>query len=53
MKGKPTTAKLDMLAKWYDRFRKDWAYRTEVQVGNYLGALRRGGQLDMQNRVQR
>lgn len=28
-----------------------WA--TEVQVGNYLGALRRGGQLDNENRIRK
>lgn len=28
-----------------------WA--TEVQVGNYLGAIRRGGQLDDDNRVRK
>lgn len=28
-------------------------FATEVQVGNYLGALRRGGQLDDENRVRR
>ena len=28
-----------------------WA--TEVQVGNYLGALRRGGQLDNENKIRK
>lgn len=28
-----------------------WA--TEVQVGNYLGALRRGGQLDDENKIRK
>ena len=28
-----------------------WA--TEVQVGNYLGAIRRGGQLDNENRIRK
>ena len=28
-------------------------HATEVQVGNYLGALRRGGQLDSENRVRK
>ena len=28
-----------------------WA--TEVQVGNYLGAIRRGGQLDDENRIRK
>jgi hypothetical protein len=26
---------------------------TEVQVGNYLGAIRRGGQLDDSNRIRK
>ena len=29
----------------------EWA--TQVQVGNYLGALRRGGQLDDQDRIRK
>lgn len=28
-------------------------HATEVQVGNYLGALRRGGQLDDQDRIRK
>lgn len=28
-------------------------FATEVQVGNYLGAIRRGGQLDDQNRIRK
>lgn len=51
MKGMSTTEKLETLAAYYDKWRD--FYPAEVQVGNYLGALRRGGQLDAQNRVQR
>lgn len=29
------------------------AWATEVQVGNYLGAIRRGGQLDDDNRIRK
>jgi hypothetical protein len=55
MKGKDTTDKLGMLETWWDQHIIDgrvmWA--TEVQVGNYLGALRRGGQLDNENRIRK
>jgi hypothetical protein len=57
MKGKPTRIKLDMCAMWYDGETAHSAERTkwerEVQVGNYLGALRRGGQLDDSNQVRK
>lgn len=54
MKGQPTHMKLKILltwwSTWYDTPNK---YETEVQVGNYLGALRRGGQLDAHNQVRK
>lgn len=57
LKGISTREKLRRLADWYDgeepRSDKYTKWQREVQVGNYLGALRRGGQLDMQNRFQR
>jgi hypothetical protein len=68
MKGKPTHEKLAILKNWWDtniydmlekygtseHFAKTGrCLRFEVQVGNYLGALRRGGQLDMQNRIRK
>ena len=68
MKGKPTHEKLAILKNWWDTNILDMlekygasesfaetkrCLRFEVQVGNYLGALRRGGQLDMQNRIRK
>jgi hypothetical protein len=54
LKGLPTELKLALLAMYYnDNSRPYSKWEREVQVGNYLGALRRGGQLDMQNRVKR
>ena len=52
MKGKPTHEKLAILKAWWDR-EKSEGYITEVQVGNYLGALRRGGQLDDRNQIRK
>lgn len=53
LKGLPTEVKLDQLAKWYDR-RVDMQPRmTTVQVDNYINALKRGGQLDMDLKVVR
>lgn len=52
MKGVPTEQKLDMLKEWWSK-NLHAPGRTEVQVGNYLGALRRGGQLNMNNEVVR
>lgn len=51
MKGKPTDEKLKILEVYWDCHID--AHEREVQVGNYLGALRRGGQLDSQNRVRK
>lgn len=51
MKGMPTHEKLDTLAVWWDTM--GGGFKVEVQVGNYLGALRRGGQLDAENRVRK
>jgi phosphosulfolactate phosphohydrolase-like enzyme len=60
MKGTSTETKLVMLHNWYTSHGyseagsiDDVEYAARVQVGNYLGALRRGGQLDMNNKVQR
>jgi hypothetical protein len=68
MKGKYTHEKLRICKDWWDMNNKhadaleelgkkaeaqNLRYDTEVQVGNYLGALRRGGQLDMNNQVRR
>lgn len=57
MKGKPTHVKLSILDAWYDKYKLD--SNTEVraavivQVYNYLGALRRGGQLNDKNQVRK
>jgi hypothetical protein len=68
MKGKPTHEKLAILEAWWDRHQPRYnhhagpsevkaashiAYVCEVQVGNYLGALRRGGQLDADNQIRK
>lgn len=57
MKGLPTHEKLQILKDWWDRDitgkRVQPSYAVQVQVGNYLGALRRGGQLNSQNQVRR
>lgn len=64
MKGLDTVKKLRILEYWWDEalydmngatFSSDWNpfYPTEVQIGNYLGALRRGGQLDNENRIRK
>ena len=65
MKGLPTHVKLEVLKRWWDTELKGVSYvsgidakpekwmQVEIQVGNYLGALRRGGQLDDKNQVRR
>lgn len=53
MKGKATHEKLAMCERWWDLRINAHPYSTEVQVGNYLGALRRGGQLDMNNQIRK
>jgi hypothetical protein len=64
MKGIPTHEKLLVLKRWWDKklaevrgqtFSADNNpfYPTQIQVGNYLGALRRGGQLDDRNRIRK
>lgn len=61
MKGKPTDEKLAILDAWWSRHssikEEDGSLVVEravfVQVFNYLGALRRGGQLDAENRVRK
>jgi len=65
MKGLPTHEKLLVLKKWWDGQylvassfptaceRSALWTATQIQVGNYLGALRRGGQLDSLNRIKK
>jgi hypothetical protein len=62
MKGKTTKEKLRTLLLWrqertaYNGSGRDFEVVDEeatVQIDNYLGALRRGGQLDMNNLIQR
>lgn len=59
MKGKTTSQKLDLLHQWWDKYygqqklEKSGIDVCAIQVGNYLGALRRGGQLDDMNRIRK
>ena len=67
MKGKSTHEKLAILKAWWDKHiitseipagvvpikRTPWGYAVYVQVYNYLGALRRGGQLDEHNCIRK
>jgi hypothetical protein len=53
MKGKDTTEKLSILKAWWDKDENEDNESVFVQVYNYLGALRRGGQLDSLNRVRK
>ena len=65
MKGKTTTVKLTILENWWDRGMREAQeindinrakaakYAVEVQVGNYLGALKRGGQLNDDNQIRK
>lgn len=58
MKGINTVDKLDVLhAYWAKNYGKlgvvDGHDVCAIQVGNYLGALRRGGQLDDENRIRK
>lgn len=56
MKGLPTHKKLAILRDWWFNAPRLGGYDThvvEVQVGNYLGALRRGGQLNERNQVRK
>lgn len=54
MKGTRTTSKLSMLNAWYIREVDHGAFegdsqlkrRAEVQISNYINALKRGGQLN-------
>ena len=48
LKGLSTETKLERLAQWPIRDRQD-----QVRVWNYLNALKRGGQLDLDGRVRR
>lgn len=49
LKGLPTEDKLDKLDWWLQEHRG--SRKADVQVSNYINALRRGGQLDYANRV--
>jgi hypothetical protein len=53
MKGRPTHIKLAMLEEWWVAHLGDTRWSVECQVGNYLGALRRGGQLDENNQIRK
>lgn len=54
LKGLPTTSKLIMLQRWFLHPPAEIPRRAvNVQVDNYINALKRGGQLDMNLHVQR
>lgn len=54
LKGLSTEVKLDKLKEYFERDHSNADYAaTMVQVSNYINALKRGGQLDMDLRVQR
>lgn len=58
MKGKATHEKLAILKDWREnnaqyRTTGQIDLRTQVQIDNYLGALRRGGQLDRNNMIKK
>lgn len=56
LKKKPTHEKLQALKDWWHRHCNTPAgqppYFVKVQIGNYLAALRRGGQLDENNTLR-
>lgn len=61
MKGVDTYRKLEILEAWWDQnlvYDSDFGtyealWSTEVQVGNYLGALVRGGQLNNERQIRK
>ena len=58
MKGKDTVEKLRICHAWWDKYYEGAQVVAgqnvvAIQVGNYLGALRRGGQLDDVNRIRK
>lgn len=59
MKGVPTHKKLEILYEWYYSWTESCEDGTHishsciVQVYNYLGALRRGGQLNDANQIRK
>lgn len=54
MKGIPTHEKLSILYAWHSKgLDSIYCFSHHVQVYNYLGALRRGGQLDSLNRIRK
>lgn len=59
MKGVDTCEKLAILEAYWDRMMElamtdeGREHEIEVQIGNYLGALRRGGQLNDENQIRK
>lgn len=61
MKGVDTYRKLEICEAWWDKhlwYNEDDGvyavqYIAEMQIGNYLGALRRGGQLNDDNQIRK
>jgi hypothetical protein len=50
LKGRPTQKKLELL-DWWLQYR--CSKQAQIQVHNYIGALKRGGQLSMSLEVQK
>lgn len=60
MKGRATSEKLDMLAEWREMHMyinpdksRTLPRRHQVQIDNYINALKRGGQLSMELEVRK
>lgn len=59
MKGKNTVEKLEIIHAYWDKWYGKLGITPSgydicaIQIGNYLGALRRGGQLDDSNRLRK
>lgn len=51
LKGLTTQEKLYMLAQYYVHHDAETTAREKLRIDNYIGALRRGGQLGMYNEV--
>ena len=53
MKGVSTPRKLAMLQGWMQSAEKGQERRTQVQVDNYINALKRGGQIGLDMKVKK
>ena len=56
MKGTSTQEKMQILNRWRNRHLINQEFlprKIEVQIDNYVNALKRGGQLDVEGNIQR